>query len=138
MLNPLWLLLTFFSALVFLFSLRKAQNGQFFQDTFWLVPLGIYIWGDGLIIAPFWLISNLVFLFLPPVLIFRFLLLFYLIRSTYEVIYWLFHQSIGKNFKPPLLRHIQWLGPNEGAILYQLFHIVVIVVLLFVLLTFNF
>ena len=107
------------SSVVFLISINKSKNKQFYSDTFFLWPLGIYVWGDGLVLGLFWMLSAIIFLFISPINILRFYLLFLAIRSAYEVIYWLNHQANNKKYEPPLFRNISWLDAHQGAILYQ-------------------
>ncbi len=114
------LLFAVLNACVFLISLRKAQQKHFYSDTPFLFGLGIFVWGDGLVLSPFWIVSSILFWFLSPVFILRYFLLFFLIRGGYEVIYWINHQFSQKNYYPPLFRHISWLSQNDAAILYQL------------------
>jgi hypothetical protein len=85
-----------------------------------LLPLGIFVWGDALILGPFWMLSAVIFYWLTPVMIVRYFLTFFLFRSTYEVVYWINHQVAQKNYDPPLFRRLTWINANEAAILYQL------------------
>lgn len=118
--NLFTLSLLLIAAVVFFLSLEKSKKNGFYADTPWLIPLGIFVWGDGLILGPLWMVSALVFYWLSPLNILRYFLLFFAIRSSYEVIYWINHQVAKKDYRPPLFRHISWLGANEAAILYQL------------------
>lgn len=101
-------------------SVHTSKKGDFYQDTPWLLPLGIFVWGDGLILGPFWLVSGLLFFWLPGLFIARYLLLFTAIRTGYEVVYWLTHQAAGKQYEPPLFRSVKWIDAQQSAILYQL------------------
>ncbi len=113
------LLLTLFSLVVTAFAIRKSPK-QFYSDTPWLSPLGIFVWGDGLILGPFWTLSSILFLWFPRVMMWRYFLIFLSIRSAYEVIFWINHQVVRKEYSPPLFRRITWLSAQEAAILYQL------------------
>jgi hypothetical protein len=113
-------ILASFSLGVGLVAWNKCRAGCFYQDTHWLVWLGIFVWGDALILAPFWVVSSFFFIFMPPLFILRYLLVFWAIRSAYEVVYWINHQVAQKNYCPPLFRKVSWIGANEAAILYQL------------------
>lgn len=121
--------------ILWLIAWRKSKRGQFYADSLLLFPLGIYVWGDGLILAPFWLILSIFFFFLSLAKISQILLVFYLVRSAYEVVYWINHQVAQKNYHPPLFRAAKWLGSNEAAILYQLIHTCVVVICLSLLLS---
>jgi hypothetical protein len=118
--NPLYLLLTATGLLLTYLAWQKSQKDGFFTLTQYLAPLGIYVWGDALVLGPFWALSGLVFHFLTPVNILRYLFLFYALRSAYEVIYWLNHQAVKDQYRPPLLPPLKNLNPKEAAILYQL------------------
>jgi hypothetical protein len=101
-------------------SYVRSKQGKFYSDTPWLLPMGIFVWGDGLVIGPFWAVSSGVLMWLSWLDVVRYCLVFYSVRSAYEVVYWLNHQAVGKTYRPPLFRHIAWLGSEEAAILYQL------------------
>lgn len=128
MVNFFLLFIAALSLVVFLLAYRYSKKGSFYSDTLPLTPLGIYVWGDALILAPFWLVVSSFFLIsgVEPSLFLRFYVLFLALRSTYEVIYWLLHQSAKSEYHPPLLRSVSWLKAQEIAILYQLFHTCII------------
>jgi hypothetical protein len=105
---------------IFFTAIKRCQNHCFYQDTHWLIPLGIFVWGDALILGPFWAISGLIFTQLSQIWVIRYLLLFASIRGGYEVIYWLNHQAVGKDYHPPLFRRFKWIDSQQSAILYQL------------------
>jgi len=107
------------SLVVFVQALRKCQQDQFFSDTFSLGWLGIFVWGDALVLAPFWLASSLAFFWLSWIGILRWWLLFYLVREFYEVIYWLNHQATNNQYRPPFLRQVKWLTTHQVSIIYQ-------------------
>jgi len=100
---------------------------MFYSDTFFLMPFGIYVWGDGLVLAPFWFVASIIFWFLSIKQVVVFLLVFWVIRSGFEVIYWLNHQSVNNDFNPPMLRKVKWLDAGKSAILYQLLHTTIII-----------
>jgi hypothetical protein len=104
-----------------------CKKGKFYSDTPFLFPLGIYVWGDALVLAPTWGIVSLFAYSRPNVQIFSIYLLFMGLRSFFEVIYWLLHQFSGKSYNPPLFRNVGWIKQNEVAILYQLLHTLVVV-----------
>ncbi len=113
-------------ALISARSYKLSKNNQFYSDV--SPPLllsGIYVWGDGLIFGPFWLVSALLWYFFSysPLQIFRYWLLFLIIRSVYEAIYWIGHQLSKKTYVPPLFRRISWLTAEQHGILYQLLHL---------------
>lgn len=80
------------------------------------------------------MVSAVVFYWLTPVNVLRYLLIFFLIRALYEVIYWINHQVAQREYAPPLFRRITWLKANEAAILYQLLNMCQVIGCLFLLL----
>jgi hypothetical protein len=116
-----YLLISLFGFVIFLLSIHKSKNNQFYSDTFLLAPFGVYVWGDGIILGLFWILIGL-FAYITNLEIlwfYRFYLLFWAIRSGYEVVYWLNHQSVKSEYQPPILRNFKWLKTNETQILYQ-------------------
>lgn len=114
------LLLLLLSSAITYFSYQKSKHNQFYTDTHYLIPLGIFVWGDGLILGPFWAISALLFYSFPGVWILRYFLLFFFFREMFEVIFWILHQASGKDYEPPLFRRVDFLDSDQSAILYQL------------------
>jgi len=118
------------SLLFFMRAIKNCQKGRFYTNTPQGFLLGIYVWGDALILGPFWLLSAVIFLILPPVMVLRYLLLFFSLRAVYETIYWLNHQAVKAEYQPPLFKHLSWVNSNEAAILYQLLNFCLAVILL--------
>lgn len=121
--------LIFFPALFWL-SFTKSKNDQFYSDVPKpLLLFGIYVWGDGLVLAPFWAASALGALIIraSSTQMYQYFLVFILVRSAYETVYWIGHQMAGKKYKPPHLRNVSWLDAEAQAILYQLFHTCIII-----------
>jgi hypothetical protein len=59
---------------------------------------------------------------------FRYYLLFFMIRSFFEVVYWINHQVAQRDYIPPLPKWLSHLGPNEAAIVYQLVNMIWVIV----------
>jgi hypothetical protein len=116
------------SAVVWILAVQQVRKGNFFSETPWGYVFGSYVWGDAVVIALFWfavgsmLAANLFSGFTLWIL----LAFFYLIRSAFEVVYWLNHQATGSHFSPPLIRNTH-LTAEQGAILYQLVHFLIVV-----------
>lgn len=117
-----------FGALIFFEGLRRSRSDQFYTDTPLLLPLGIFVWGDALVLGPFWLISSVIWQFLDFDTILKYYLAFLAVRSAYETIYWIQHQFAKKDYQPPLVRRISWLGAEEAGIVYQLLNMCVVVI----------
>lgn len=133
------LIFSLLTAGIFFRSITKVRSGKFYSDTPELFWMGVYVWGDALVLAPAWtlgLLSAAIF-GLNPVQMLQWVLLFLLARSFFEVMYWLNHQAVKAEYCPPLLRNLRSLTPDAAAITYQLAHTVVVVItagiLLFVL-----
>jgi len=107
------------SVLIFLWAVSKSKAGQFYGDTPYLWPLGIYVWGDALVLAPFWLLSAGLLWVMGPLISLRYLAVFFSVRAAFEVVYWLNHQFSGKRYQAPLLKKITWLSAADSAVLYQ-------------------
>jgi len=127
-------LLSAFFFSVFFIALQKCKKGQFYSDTKFLIPAGIFVWGDALVLGLFWGASFLFLPFLPLIFAVRYVLLFGTIRNMYEVIYWIGHQYAKSTYNPPLFRKISWIKPNESAILYQVMCTCQVVIYVFLLL----
>lgn len=108
------------NAAIFWWAIRRCQRNCFMSDTLPLMPLGIFVWGDALVLAPFWMLSSVAFWWLSWLGIFRWFLLFYIIREVYEVVYWLNHQAVKNTYRPPFLRNTPWLNTEQASIIYQL------------------
>src|SRR5687768_11298572 len=94
------LFFAFFNLCLLIRAYYLIRKGGFYTNTHWLVPMGIFVWGDALVIAPFWAGMSLIGIWLAPLDILRFMLLFYTIRSGYEVIYWINHQVVQRDYVP--------------------------------------
>lgn len=119
-------ILTISNLLIFYLALKKSKK-QFFSDTFCLAPLTIYVWGDALVLTWFWIIAGVSLLWVSWHQWLKLLIIFFTMRSFFEIIYWLNAQAVGKQYKAPLFKKIKWLNAEQSAILYQLIHFVVVV-----------
>jgi hypothetical protein len=64
--------------------------------------LGIFVWGDAIVLGPFWLLTSLLVLFLQDWQLFLVILsLFWVVRSLGEVIYWITEQFSKEHRNPP-------------------------------------
>lgn len=99
-----------------------CQHGRSFSLTRWLSPLSMFVWGDVLLIAPFWAFAGLVSIVSNDILIF-FLIAstFYLVRAIGETIYWFLQQfSETKRDKPKDLVGYSVVKNESIYFLYQL------------------
>ncbi len=80
--------------------------------TYFLYPLGMYVWGDAVIFGVFWALAAVASLFLQDILLFLLIVsVFYLVRSIGESIYW-FNQQFST-----VVRH-----KPEDIPLHHIFH----------------
>lgn len=101
-------------------SIRKKQS---FKLTPSLFPLGIFVWGDAIVIGPFWVIISLIAYFSNDWLLFLLTIsVFWLVRSLGETIYWLNQQFSLVNRNPPeKLIGYQLIKSNSIWFIYQIF-----------------
>ncbi len=106
-------------AAVWWYSLRQCRAQHFYQETPLGWVFGIFVWGDAVVLLPWWMGVTIASHWLSLIHVARIIFLFWTVRAGYEVLYWLNHQAVKSSEVPPLLRSIKWLGSNEVAILYQ-------------------
>jgi hypothetical protein len=103
------------------YEIKDKNNAYGLAKHFGL--LGIFVWGDALIIGPFWLIICSVILFLQDWYLFLVVFsIFWAVRSLGEIIYWLNEQFAGKNRNPPqTLKFYYFIKSDAIWFIYQLF-----------------
>jgi len=114
----------FYSLIIFLRGIKEAiKKNNPYKETPFLFLMGIFVWGDALILAPFWFILSLVTLFLKNG---RFFLIgtsvFWLVRSIGETIYWINQQfSPLKRNPPEKMRGYKIIKNDSIWFIYQIF-----------------
>ncbi len=98
---------------------RKNAFGFAFHFTW----LGVFVWGDALILGPFWFVASLLPLLTNrPVLFGLITSLFWVIRAAGETLYWFLQQFSTLNRNPPENMPGYALVKNDSVwFLYQLF-----------------
>jgi len=90
-------LFSLFNLLVFLWSLyqcNKKHNNL--QVTYGLLPLGIFVWADGVVFGLFWFVAGAISLYLSDWILFLLVFsVFWLVRSLGETIYY-FNQQFSQ------------------------------------------
>lgn len=87
-------------------AVRQTRKGNVFGLTPFLTAWGIFVWGDGLVAGPFWVICGLLTIVRPEWQLAAFLLsVFWSIRGVGEVVYWLNQQFSLIPRNPP---HTLW------------------------------
>lgn len=112
-----------FSVVILVLSFIKSKNGQVFSETPWLLLLGIFVWGDGLVFSLFWVIIAAACLFFNDWLLFLLTVsVFWLIRSLGEVVYWLSEQfAVNHRNEPENLRGYAIVKNDAVYFFYQIF-----------------
>jgi hypothetical protein len=114
------------------YEIRTKKNA--FGSAPLLVVFGVFVWGDALILGPFWMAISLTSLIVRDWYLFLLLIsVFWVVRSLGEVIYWLNEQFAGKNRNPPhTLRFHGLLKSDAVWFVYQLIWQCVLVISLVV------
>jgi hypothetical protein len=112
-----------FNSLVFLKGFYEIKRRNPYGLTKYLFFIGAFVWGDLLILGPFWVIVSLISIFLNNWTLFLlFISLFWVIRSLGETIYWLNEQfAYTKRNPPPTLSFHKLVQGDAIWFIYQLF-----------------
>jgi hypothetical protein len=112
-----------FNSLVFLKGFYEIKRRNPYGLTKYLFFIGAFVWGDLLILGPFWIIVSLISIFLNNWTLFLlFCSLFWVIRSLGETIYWLNEQfAYTKRNPPPTLSFHKLVQGDAIWFIYQLF-----------------
>lgn len=91
--------------------------------------IGIFVWGDAVLIAPFWILASIFCLYVKSFELFLvFLSVFWLIRSFGEVIYWINQQfSTVKRDKPKDLWPYKFFENDSVYFIYQLYWQIILI-----------
>lgn len=115
----MWLLIFFFlyalaGMLYSLYQTRRQHN--YFGLSYMLIPLGAFVWVDGVILGFFWITTTVLFFVLnKPTITLLVFSLFWTVRSAGEVLYWLLEQFASKKRNPPPTLFLYRLFPNESV-----------------------
>lgn len=119
-----------FSFVVWIRSVWEAMWKQnAFGVTPWLLPLGIYVWGDGVILSLYWLVLGIVSWWCGGLVFGLGAGAFWMVRSMGEVHYWMLEQFVdNKRNKPQDLFGYQWVRSEAIYFYYQLVNQVILVI----------
>ena len=101
----------------------SSQRNKVFTETPWLWWLGIFVWGDAIIIGTFWFLASLTTWLLKDWILFLLIIsIFWLVRSIGETIYWFLEQfsTITRN-EPKNLWGYRWVKNDSIWFLNQIF-----------------
>jgi len=111
------------NALIFIKSVEHSvKKNNAYGLTNWAIPLGIFVWGDGLVWGLFWVGSVLASLYLKSWVFFWLVVsLFWVVRGLGETIFWLNHQHSSKTLYPAKDLPFYNLVKNESIwFIYQI------------------
>lgn len=69
--------------------IQSFKQKKFYQKTPYLFPLGVFVWGDGLVVLPFWATVCLLAAVISAHILIVSALIFWIIRAVVEIQYWL-------------------------------------------------
>jgi hypothetical protein len=114
----------FFSLTVFVKGLHQSIiKKNPFGTTFPFFWLGVFAWGDGIIIGPFWFLVSLISFLIKDWNLFLLIIsTFWMIRSIGETIYWMNQQFVKKesNYYQKLTGY-QFFKSDAILFIYQIF-----------------
>lgn len=115
--EQLLMLFLMYSCTSFLYSVYQTRvKNNYFGLSYMLIPLGAFVWTDGVVFGLFWTIASIVMLilnqFFISLLIFS---LFWTVRSAGEVIYWFLEQFASRKRNPPPSLLLYHFFPNESV-----------------------
>lgn len=124
---PQQLLILFYGIINFLaflkgyYEIKDKKNPYGLAQSFGL--LGIFVWGDAVVIGPFWIIISVFSLVLQDWYLFLVALsLFWVVRSAVEVVYWVFEQFTERHRNhPQTLMFYNFIKSDAIWFIYQIF-----------------
>jgi hypothetical protein len=113
-----------FNLFLFFKGLKEIKKGKVYGVTKFLFLIGIFVWGDAVILAPFWIIVSLLSISVSSWYLFLlFVSVYWTVRSLGETIYWLNHQFTVKDnsdFYKSLIGY-SFFKSNAILFVYQIF-----------------
>ncbi|MFA5136182.1 MAG: hypothetical protein WC489_02215 [Patescibacteria group bacterium] len=125
--NPTIYIITVFLIVNLFICLKSYQESRYRKNVYGTTPflylLGIFVWGDGIIIGLFWCLASLVVFFANDLYLYAvFVSYFWVVRSFGEIIYWLNQQFSSKDRNPAKKTLIHTIFPYDSYLFaYQVF-----------------
>lgn len=105
-----------FNLFLFIRSVIECKHNNSYKLSKLLFPLGIYVWGDALVISIFWALVSLLSVVVGNLYLFlTFVSLFWVVRSFGETIYWLNQQFSSTKREPPEKVELYSLVKNDSV-----------------------
>lgn len=116
-------LLLILQIILFFKAHTQCKQGCSFSLVRWLSPLGMFVWGDVLILSVFWFVVSITVLLLQDWLLFLLIIsCFWLVRSVGETIYWFLQQFASKKRDlPQSLMGYSFVKDESIWFIYQVF-----------------
>lgn len=114
----IWLMSLFavISVAILITSKKQLNKNNPGGLTHWLLPFGIFVWGDGIILASFWILVSLLVLWFQDWLLFALIyVLFWMVRSLGEIFYWFLQQFSSIIKDPPKNLWLSRFMPGESV-----------------------
>lgn len=72
---------------VFVHAAEKLKYGEFDDSSWWLLSFGIYVWGQGVLLAPFWILFGIACMFWwTPSTALTAYIIFHIVRAITEIL----------------------------------------------------
>lgn len=103
-------------------AIEMVRAGKAFAETGYLLPLGIFVWGDAIVLGPFWMSVSLLSLLVGSWWMFLFIVgVYWIIRGLGEVVYWLNEQFASQHRnKPEHMKLFSFFKSDAVWFVYQL------------------
>lgn len=103
--------------MVFVHATEKVKFGEFDDYSWWLMSFGIYIWGQGILLAPFWILFGVacIFWWTPGTALTAYIW-FHVVRAIMEI--WLTQQKSYRGLADLIMPHVDKINPEQRLHLY--------------------
>ncbi len=121
--NSLVLIFACFSFLIFLKGFHESSRKKnSYGITYFLLWMGIFVWGDAVIIGPFWVIASAAsYIFQDWILFLLIFSVFWVVRSIGETIFWFGQQfSHITRYAPKHLPGYRFIKDDSLWFMYQI------------------
>lgn len=104
---------------VFVHSAEKLKFGEFDDSSWWLMSFGIYQWGQGVLLAPFWMLFGLACIFWwNPNMALSAYILFHIVRALLEIL--IVQPKTYRGLADYIMPHLDKVTADQRLQLYSL------------------
>lgn len=113
------IILTICMFVVFVHATEKLKYGEFDDSSWWLMSFGIYVWGQGLLLAPFWILFGLacIFWWSPNMALVAYIW-FHVVRAIAEIM--LIRSESYRGLADLIMPRLEKVTPDQRLHLYGL------------------